>query len=177
MEELNLILDMTHLADASFWEAANRFKGSVLASHNNCRAIAPGDRQFDDAQIRLIIQRDGVIGAPFDAWMIVPDWQHGMEKQLRPTLDSSIRHIDHICQLAGSARHVAIGSDLDGGYGTEQYPQELDTIADLQKLRPLLQQHGYTENDIEGIFNANWLRFFERAWKGHRLSLPSSVGG
>jgi membrane dipeptidase len=176
MEELNLILDMTHLADESFWQAADHFQGPVLASHNNCRALVPGDRQFDDAQIRLI-ERDGIIGAPLDAWMIVPDWKHGMDKQARPSLDSSVRHIDHICQLAGNARHVAIGSDLDGGYGTEQCPRELDTIADLQKLRPLLQQHGYTENDIEGIFHANWLRFFERAWKGHRLSAPSSVGG
>jgi membrane dipeptidase len=177
MEELNLILDMTHLADESFWQAADHFRGPVLASHNNCRALVPGDRQFDDAQIRLIIERDGLIGAPCDAWMIVPDWKHGMDKQARPSLDSSVRHIDHICQLAGNARHVAIGSDLDGGYGTEQCPQELDTIADLQKLRPLLQQHGYTANDIEGIFHANWLRFFERAWKDHRLSPPSSVGG
>jgi membrane dipeptidase len=168
MEELNLVLDMTHLADESFWQAADHFKGPVLASHNNCRALVPGDRQFDDAQIRLIIERDGIIGAPFDAWMIVPDWKHGVDKQARPSLDCSVRHIDHICQLAGNARHVAIGSDLDGGYGTEQCPRELDTIADLQKLRPLLQQHGYTENDIEGLFHANWLRFFKRAWKDYR---------
>src|SRR5580698_5606959 len=92
MEELNLILDMTHLADESFWQAADHFKGPVLASHNNCRAIVPGDRQFDDAQIRLIIERDGIIGAPFDAWMIVPGWKHGVDK--RPSLDSSVRHID-----------------------------------------------------------------------------------
>jgi membrane dipeptidase len=96
-----------------------------------------------------------------------------MKNQLRPSLEFSVRHIDHICQLAGNAKHVAIGSDLDGGYGTEQSPQELDTIADLQRLRPLLQQHGYTETDIEGIFHANWLRFFERAWKRDGTSPPS----
>jgi membrane dipeptidase len=177
MEDLNLVLDMTHLADESFWQAADHFKGPVLASHNNCRAIVPGDRQFDDAQIRLIIERDGIIGAPFDAWMIVPGWKHGVQGQLRPSLDSSVRHIDHICQLAGNTKHVAIGSDLDGGYGAEQCPQEIDTIADLHNLKPLLQQHGYTQNDIEGIFHRNWLRFFERVWKGHRTSPPSSVGG
>lgn len=165
MDELNLILDLTHLADESFWEATKLFRGPVLASHNNCRAITPGDRQYSDEQIRLIIERDGVIGAPFDAWMMVPGWSLDKATSPRVTLAAAVDHIDHICQLAGNARHVAIGSDLDGGFGTEQSPEDLDTIADLQKLEPLLQQRGYTKTDIEGIFHGNWLRLFESAWK------------
>jgi membrane dipeptidase len=165
MEELNLILDLTHLADESFWQAAELFRGPMLASHNNCRALTPGDRQFDDNQIRLIIERDGVIGAPFDAWMMVPDWTADPAKRPRVTLEASVQHIDHICQLAGNTRHIAIGSDLDGGFGTEQCPEDLDTIADLQKLKPLLQKRGYSSPDIEAIFHGNWMRFFADAWK------------
>lgn len=165
MEETGMILDLTHLADESFWEATKLFRGPVLASHNDCRAITPGDRQYDDDQIRSIIERDGIIGAPFDAWMMVPGWTLDRVNSTPVTLQDAVQHIDHICQLAGNTRHVAIGSDLDGGFGTEQCPEDLDTIADLQKLGPLLRQRGYTDTDINGIFHGNWLRFFERAWK------------
>jgi membrane dipeptidase len=164
MEELDLILDLTHLADESFWQALEQFDGPVLASHNNCRAITPGDRQYDDDQIRAIIQRDGVIGAPFDAWMMVPGWNIDRTKSPAVTLDSAVNHIEHICQLAGNTRHAAIGSDLDGGFGTEQSPEDLNTIADLQGLEPLLRKRGYTEADVKAIFHGNWMRFFERAW-------------
>jgi membrane dipeptidase len=164
MEELNMILDLTHLADESFWQALEQFRGPVLASHNDCRAITPADRQFDDDQIRAIIEREGVIGSPFDAWMMVPGWTRGGATNPRVTLDDAINHIDHICQLAGNTRHVAIGSDLDGGFGTEQSPEDLDTIADLQKLDPLLRKRGYTEDDVKAIFHRNWLRLFETAW-------------
>lgn len=166
MESLNMILDLTHLADESFWEAVEQFHGPVLASHNNCRAITPGDRQYDDDQVRAIVERDGVIGAPLDAWMMVPGWTGDRSTSPKVTLDSAVNHIEHICQLAGNTRHVAIGSDLDGGFGTEQTPEDLDTIADLQMLSPLLQKRGYTEADVKAIFHGNWLRLFEGAWKG-----------
>jgi membrane dipeptidase len=166
MEQLNLILDLTHLADESFWEALKQFRGPVLASHNNCRAITPHQRQFDDDQIRAIIERDGVIGAALDAWMLTPGWTRAGATNPRVTLESVLNHVDHICQLAGNVRHVAIGSDLDGGFGTEQSPEDLDTIADLQALNPLLRKRGYSDADVKAIFHGNWLRFFERAWKG-----------
>ena len=162
MEQIGMILDLTHMADQSFWEALEIFHGPVLASHNNCRALVPGDRQYSDDQVRAIIARDGVIGAVFDAWMLVPDWK--ISTPNTATLESAVDQIDHICQLAGNARHVAIGSDLDGGYGTEQSPIDLDTIADLQKLTGILRSRGYGEPDIEGIFHRNWMRFFESAW-------------
>jgi membrane dipeptidase len=164
MEQLKMILDLTHLADQSFWQAIDVFHGPVLASHNNCRAMTPGDRQFDDNQIRAIIERDGVIGAPFDAWMMVPGWTRDATANPQVTLDSAVNHIDHICQLAGNTRHVGIGSDLDGGFGTEQSPEDLDTIADLQKLFVLLKRRGYSNADVKALFHGNWLRLFERAW-------------
>jgi membrane dipeptidase len=161
-ERVGMILDMTHLCDQSFFQASERFSGPVMASHNNCRALVPGDRQFSDEQIRLLIERRAVIGVVCDAWMLQPGWQIGSSETARLTLAALVDQIDHICQLAGNVRHVGIGSDLDGGYGTEQTPGDLKTIADLQRLEPLLAKRGYSEADIGAIFHGNWLDFFRR---------------
>ena len=160
MESAGIALDLTHLADGAFWEALDHFDGPVLASHNNCRALVPNQRQFTDEQITALIERDGIVGAALDAWMLYPGWIRGETSPQVLSLASVADHIDHVCQLAGSCRHAAIGSDLDGGYGTEQTPHDLDTIADLQKLSGLLANKGYSENDIASIFHGNWLRFF-----------------
>ena len=74
-----------------------------------------------------------------------------------------VDHIDHVCQLAGNARHAAIGTDLDGGYGTEQTPRDLDTIADIQVIPDLLRKRGYIESDIELIMHGNWERLLGEA--------------
>ena len=165
MGRLGMILDLSHLADKAFWEALEIYTGPVLASHNNCRALVPGDRQFSDDQIKAIVQRNGVIGAVLDAWMLYPGWVKGETPTTVVSLEAVADQIDHICQVAGNARHAAIGSDLDGGYGTEQCPHDLDTIADLQKIPGLLRKRGYKEADIEGIMHGNWLRLFREAWQ------------
>ena len=162
-ERVGMILDLTHLADQSFFEALERFNGPVMASHNNCRALVHADRQFSDEQIRLLIERGAVIGVVCDAWMLQPGWQIGHTQPAGLTMSALVDHIDHICQLAGNARHAGIGSDLDGGYGTEQTPSDLKTIADLQKLEALLSERGYSSDDIDAIFHGNWLNFFRRA--------------
>ena len=164
MAELGMILDVTHLSDESFWEALKLWQGPILASHNNCRALVPGVRQFSDDQIKAIIERGAVIGAAFDAWMLAPGWTLTMTPKVQMT--AVIDHIDRICQIAGNARHIAIGSDLDGGYGTEQSPEDLDTIADLQKIPGLLRARGYAEADVAGVMHGNWLRFFKTVWSG-----------
>lgn len=164
LEEVGMILDLTHLADRSFFEALDIFEGPVLASHNNCRALCPGDRQFSDEQIKLLIERGGVIGGAMDAWMIYPNWQKGVTDNSVCNLAMFVDHLDHICQLAGNSLHAAIGSDLDGGYGQEQCPHDLDTIADLQKIPDLLRQRGYKEEDIQNIMHRNWLRLLKQAW-------------
>lgn len=161
-ERVGMILDVTHLSDQSFFQALDHFAGPVMASHNNCRALVPGDRQFSDEQLRLIIERGAVIGVVCDAWMLTPGWKIGVTRPERLTTAALADQIDHICQLAGNAEHAAIGSDLDGGFGTEQTPGDLRTIADLQKLAPLLAERGYSDSDINGIFHGNWLRFFGR---------------
>lgn len=166
MERLNIILDATHLCDDSFWEALDNFHGHVWASHNNCRALVHHNRQFSDDQLRELISRGAVIGGVLDTWMMVPNWVRGVStpQSTNCTLNTLIDHMDHICQLAGNALHIGIGSDLDGGYGLEQSPADLDTIADLQKLPDLLAARGYSPTDIENAMHGNWLRFLRRAW-------------
>ncbi len=167
MERLNIILDATHLCDLSFWEALEKFKGHVWASHNNCRALVPHNRQFSDEQIKVLIERGAVIGGAFDAWMLKPNWQRGKSKPKEEGvfISTVIDHIDHVCQLAGNSLHSGIGTDLDGAFGTEQCPADLDTIADLQKIPDILKSRGYSEDDIDNIMYKNWVRFLEKAWQ------------
>jgi membrane dipeptidase len=158
LERLGMLLDLTHLADESFWEALESFGGPVLASHANCRTLVPGDRQLTDDMIRQLIARDAVIGVALDAWMLQPGWVIGATTNAGVGLARVVDHLDHICQLAGNARHAALGTDLDGGYGREQSPHDLDTIADLRLLPPLLRERGYPEPDVEAIMGGNWRR-------------------
>ena len=161
-----MILDATHLCDDAFWQAMDHFGGPVWASHQNCRALVNHNRQFSDEQLKELIRRDAVIGTPLDAWMIVPHWVRGVStpSAMDCSLEKVADHIDHICQLAGNARHVGIGSDLDGGFGTEQCPYDLETIADLYKIPAILKKRGYAAEDLEGFRAGNWLRFLRRVW-------------
>jgi membrane dipeptidase len=166
MERLNIILDATHLCDDSFWEALDHFNGPVWASHNNCRALVPHNRQYSDDQLRALAARGAVIGAALDAWMMVPNWVRGESTPLgmHCNLEVALDHIDHICQVVGSAQHVGLGTDLDGAFGREQCPYDLETIADLQKIPDLLAKRGYSTQDIEGMMHGNWLRFLRNTW-------------
>ncbi|MDB5311042.1 MAG: Membrane dipeptidase [Gemmataceae bacterium] len=159
IEELGIALDMTHLSDKAFWQVADRFGGRVLASHQNARKFCDWQRQFSDDQLKYVIKRDGVIGVAFDAIMLQPGWVRGVSKP-EVTIERAVENIDHVCQLAGNCRNAGIGSDLDGGYGKEQTPADLDTIADLQKIPDLLSKRGYKQADIEGVMHGNWVRFF-----------------
>lgn len=160
MGRLSMILDMSHMADESFWQAIERYEGPVIASHSNCRAFVPGDRHLTDEMIRAITERDGVIGTVLANNFLVAGWTHDDPPV---TLDAVVRHIDHICQLTGTARHCGIGSDFDGGFGVESTPDELDSVADLVKIGDALRRAGYSEDDVAGILGGNWLRLLERA--------------
>ena len=166
MDELGIILDATHLCDLAFWDALDHFQGPVWASHNNCRALVDHNRQFSDEMIKALIARGAVIGGVFDAWMLSPGWIRGEStpKERNVTLNTLLDHFDHICQLAGNANHIGIGSDLDGAFGKEQCPSDLETIADLQKIPDLLFARGYSEEDVQQVMHGNWLRFLKKAW-------------
>src|SRR6266478_2892974 len=166
MERLGIILDVTHLCDESFWEALDHFHGRLWASHSNCRALVPHHRQFSDEQIKALIERGAVIGAVLDAWMMAPGWVRGKTtpEAIGLKLERLIDHIDHIRQLAGNARHCGIGSDLDGAFGREQTPADLDTIADLSRLVTMLSARNYGAEQIELIMHGNFLRFLKNTW-------------
>ena len=158
-ERVGMILDLTHLSEQSFYEALDRFSGPVIASHNNCRALVPGDRQFSDEQIQRLIERSAVIGAALDAWMLAPGWVHGKSLTEHVKLTTVVDHIDHICQLAGNTLHAAIGTDTGATY---HMPSDFKTTEDLRKLEPILADRGYSDTDINNIFHANWFRFFQQ---------------
>lgn len=167
MDELGIVLDATHLCDTSFWESMDNFQGRIWASHSNCRAIVNHNRQFSDEQLLALIERGAVIGIPLDAWMMVPNWVRGKSHpgNTKVDLDTMVDHISHICQLSGNSNHVAIGTDLDGGFGKEQGPSDLNTIADLQKLPTLLKQRGFMDNDIDNILHHNWIKILNDVLK------------
>ncbi len=167
VERAGMLLDVSHLAERAFWEALERFGGPVLATHNCCRALCDHDRQLDDDQIRALAARGGVIGAAFDDWMLSPLWDREAMDNTGITLQTVADHLDHVCQVTGSCRHAAIGTDLDGGYGREQAPADLRTIADVRKVAGILKGRGYGDADIAGVMHGNWVRLLRSAWSRH----------
>tara|TARA_Y100000588_G_C14265086_1_gene929470 strand:- start:399 stop:1373 length:975 start_codon:yes stop_codon:yes gene_type:complete len=167
LREAGIIVDLTHTTDQAFWEIIEAYDGPVGATHHNCRSLTPGQRQLTDEMIQAIIERGGVIGTAFDAWMLDPNWNPDLpayQQTTDATLATVVDHIEHVCQLAGNARHASIGTDLDGGYGQEQSPRDLDTIADLQKLVPEMKRRGFVESEIQGILSGNWIRLLKETW-------------
>lgn len=167
MERLGIILDVTHLAEQTFWDALDCFGGTVWASHHNCRALVDDPRQLSDDQIRALADRQAVIGVAFDVWMIVPNWRrrHSThENHPGADLSALADHVDHMAQLLGTTRHIGIGTDLDGGYGTEQTPADLDTIADIVRFVQILERRGYSQADLEGICHKNFISLLRNAW-------------
>lgn len=167
MDQLEMILDVTHLSEPTFWEAIELYQGPIWASHHNCRALVDDPRQLSDEQIKALAQRDAVIGVAFDVWMVAPGWQRGVSHQAdvpKSDLNGLADHVDHVCQLLGTAQHTGIGTDLDGGYGTEQTPSDLDTIADLERFAECLKSRGYDDRALDGISHGNFLSLLEHAW-------------
>lgn len=158
MDELAMPLDLTHLSDRSFHQACEHFQGRLYSSHTACRALANLDRNHSDEQIRAIVERDGVIGVPMCNAFLNADYHH--DGHVEVAFADVADHLDHLCQLAGSAQHAAIGSDLDGGFGAERSPAELETCADLKQLAETLAKCGYGDDDIASVMHGNWLRFF-----------------
>lgn len=166
MDALKLILDVTHLTDEGFLQVMDLYQGPVWASHHNVRRIVPHQRQLTDEQIKLLIGRGAVIGGMLDCWAMDIRFIDTVSDpwQLNIRMENLVDHWDHICQMAGNSHHVAIGSDLDGIFGTEQSPWDLNSIADLVKYQEILSRRGYSQEDIENLFHKNWIRFLRKAW-------------
>ena len=165
MADYGLILDISHMDATAARQALDSYPGTLIASHANAAVLLKGsdsNRFLPDDVIRGLIDRDGIIGiVPFNKFLL-PGWSTGDGRHL-VTLDHVIAQIDYICQVAGNARHVGIGTDFDGGFGLQSVPAEIDTIADLRKLIPLLSDKGYTEADIGAILGYNWIHLLKQA--------------
>jgi membrane dipeptidase len=161
MADLGVGLDLTHMAERAAVEALDRFEGVLMATHSNPQGIVPGDRQLTDALMMGIAERDGVIGIALYNRFLRRDWHKGDRKE-RVTLADVVRAIDYVCQRVGDAEHVALGSDLDGGFGSESAPAEIDTVADLQKIATALGEHGFQSGHIKAIMGDNWLGLLRR---------------
>jgi membrane dipeptidase len=164
MGSLGFALDASHMDEQAVLQALDDFPGIILASHSNAAALLRGletNRHLSDPVIRGLIERDAVIGViPYNAFLI-PGWTIKDGRQ-KVSLQHVAAHIDHVCQIAGDALHVGIGSDFDGGFGLRSVPQEIDTIADLRKLIPILSERGYVESDIKAIMGQNWIDRLKR---------------
>jgi membrane dipeptidase len=163
MESLGIILDTSHLAEQSFFEALDLFHGTVIASHANSRTYVPTDRQLSNEMIKAIVARNGVIGTVLYNNFLDATWVERGKKRSEVTLATVIKHIVHVCDLAGDRLHAGIGSDFDGGFGVEAIPAEMDTIADLLKLGPVLQNNGFSENDASNVLGGNWIDLLRRS--------------
>ena len=159
MDRLGMIHDISHLADEAFWNLMEMTDGPVMASHSNCRAIVPDDRQITDEMIREIARRDGVIGINFYDQFLVP---HEEYKKRPCTLMDVVAHAKKICDATGGAQYVALGTDMDGGVGRDDVPGELRTIRDLPKVAEALSSAGFSDADVAGVMGGNWLRFFRK---------------
>ena len=175
MEKLNIILDVSHTSDQSVREEFKIFDGPVLASHQNCRNLVPGERQQPDDILKEVIARGGVIGASMDTYMLNKhyelDWGGHIpnRREIFPseliTLEDLVDHIDYVCQLSGNSNHAAIGGDTDGQGGAEGAPHDVDTVKDYMKISDILSQRGYKQTDIENIMYKNWSNLFKKELK------------
>jgi membrane dipeptidase len=177
MDSLGMILDITHTSDETARQALDIFNGPILASHQNCRAIVPGERQMSDELLKRSIERGAVIGASMDTWMLTrnveKDWSGKKREQrldlFKPeevTLEDVVDHIEYVCELAGDTLHASIGGDTDGQGGAEGAPHDVDTVADYQKIALILGERGWNNADIENVMWRNWQRYFEEFLPG-----------
>jgi membrane dipeptidase len=157
MAGFNALLDLSHMAEQAFMEALERYEGQVIASHSNPRRFRDSDRHLSDDMIRLLAERDGVIGiVPYNNFLS-NTWRLG-DPRSRVPFETVIAAIDSICQLTGSAAHVGIGSDLDGGFGMDSLPDGMDTVTDLYQIADGLSARGYSPADVEAVMGGNFLR-------------------
>lgn len=164
LAQAGIALDLTHLSETAFWQVIEAFEGPLHVSHGNCRSLVPNQRQLSDDQIRAVAERGGVIGVALDAWMLEPGWVKGQSRRDGVGLERVVDHVDHVCAVTQSTAFVGIGSDLDGGFGTEQSPEGLETVADLARLGALLAGRGYAPADVARVMHGNWVGWLRRWW-------------
>jgi membrane dipeptidase len=164
---LNVILDVSHMAQQALAETLDTFEGECLiASHSNPQHFLPTERHLPDAAIKAIGKRDGVMGVVLANGFLVDGWWQKPEHRKEDvTVEDVANVIDYVCQLTGSHAHVGIGSDFDGGFGVEAIPAEFDSSRDLWKIGEALARRGYSDDSIAQIMGGNWVRILRKTLK------------
>jgi membrane dipeptidase len=155
MKRQKVILDLSHMAEEAVGDAFELWRGPIMASHSNARALVPGDRQITDATAAEIGRRGGVIGISF--------YEHHLRPSGSANLDDVVRHARHIAGAAGGPEHVGIGTDLDGGFDGAH--AAMSSTSGFKTLATKLRKQ-FSAAQVDGIMGENWLRFLE-------ASLPS----
>lgn len=164
MDDLHFTLDISHMDSAAVLQALDMYQSPIICSHTAPEKFLTSvhsNRFLSDEIIRKLVERDGVIGLTAYNLFLSDRWKKGDPRD-QVSIHACIDQIDYICQLAGDAKHVGMGSDFDGGFGYQSTPPELEDISDLQKLVPLLFERGYTELDIRSIMGMNWLSYLRK---------------
>lgn len=163
MADHGFVLDISHMDEKAVLQSLDHYPGQIIASHANPQGMLTGlesNRFLPDRVIEGLIERDAVIGIVLYNKFLHPEWKKGANRKIVP-LELIVDHIDYICQIAGDAKHIGIGSDADGGFGLQDSPHGIDSIADIQKLSPILSNRGYSDEDIISIFSKNWITILE----------------
>ena len=151
---MHMIVDVSHLSDKGFWDIVEHGTRPFAASHSNCRALAPHTRNLTDEMIRALSERGGIAGLNYYAPFLDADPTH--PENCRSTAALIAKHAAHYKQVGG-AQMIALGSDFDGIDG----PHQLENAAFLPLLADALRKEGFTEDEVEGIYYRNAMRFFE----------------
>ena len=146
MNRLGMVIDVSHISDAGFWDIIRYSKAPVIASHSNSRHVCPHPRNLDDEQLKAIADKGGAVGINFWAPMLKPD---GV-----PEIDDMVAHIEHIVNVAGEDA-VGMGADYDG---MDELPNGIQGIQDTHKLLEALERRGHSEQFIEKFAGGNMLR-------------------
>jgi membrane dipeptidase len=163
MAEFHFTLDLSHMDEKAALQALDTYPGPIIASHANAQALlkeTDSNRHLTDQVIQSLLERGGTIGIVPANGFLRPGWKEAGGR-VSVTLDHVVAQMDYVCQMAGNALHVGIGSDFDGGFGLQSVPTEINTIADLRKIISILSKEGYTEADISAILGGNWLIYLQ----------------
>jgi membrane dipeptidase len=153
MRRKHVILDLSHMADQAVADAFEMWRGPIICSHSNARAIVPGDRQITDATAAEVARRGGILGISF--------YPTHLRKQGRTTLEDVVRHAVHLARAAGGPEHVGLGTDLDGGIDSRYGP--IHDLGELKRFLPGMLGRHFGAAQVEGIMGANWIEFLGRS--------------
>lgn len=154
-DELGIMIDLSHLNEAGFWDVARHSTKPLVATHSNAHTICPHSRNLTDKQLAAIKDSDGMVGMNFAVAFLRDDGRMLSDVPL----DQMLRHLDYLIEHLGEDR-VGLGSDYDGAV----VPEDVTTVADLPNLRQAMVQHGYGEALMTKLCHGNWLRVLAKTW-------------